>query len=692
MSELIIEFYSEEIPAGLQKWAAENIESMILKDFKKANLIYKKSECFWTPMRLSLIISGIPKKTSNIAQEKRGPRLGANEKAIQGFVSHLRIKKNDLIIQNTPNGDFYFYKINKKGVRATLIVENSIKNVVYNFPWKKSMRWGKRNLRWIRPLQNVLCVLDGSLINFNIDHISTSNKTIGHRFMSPNCITVHSKNEYFKKLESSNVLLDANKRVTEIFRKGKIISKRNNLLFKSNSDLVNEVANLVEYPHVFLGKFDKSFLRLPKEILEFTMIKQQKYFPLYKSNGSISNKFLGVSNIKIEKNSKIISGNSRVIMARLTDANFFYKNDLKKGLKNYSKELKNIIFHSKLGSMDQKVKRVSSLCKNYSINFKAKVKASVQSAQLAKADLCSEIVYEMPELQGLIGGIYAEKEGFSKDVVIAISEHYLPLGPLDDCPSIPESATLSFSDKVDSLVGFFMIGEKPRGSRDPFGIRRASLGVIRIIIERNIRIPLLEVIKAAIKNYQSQNFKISDKNNLISSSIIDFIYERLKFYLRDKNIAPDQIESVVKASNNYDLYDSFKRIVYLNKFMETTEGLELISVFKRVRRILYLEEKKVGFSYSGQVKKSLLKSSEEKALYSACIKNAVSIRKAIGMEQYEKALMHYKGIKTKLDNFFDNVLVNDKDHYIKTNRLNLLSMIRSSFAEYADFSLIDVGN
>ena len=692
MPELIIEFYSEEIPAGLQEWAAGHIEMMIAKDFKEANLNYQKSESFWSPMRLSIILSGVHLKTLDISHEKRGPRLGSNRKAIEGFANNFGVSKNDLSIKNTSNGKFYFFTLNKKGLKSSVIIEKSIKNIIQNFPWRKSMRWGEGDIKWIRPLHSILCVFNGSPIKFKIENITTGNTTFGHRFMSKKLITICSRKDYLTKLSGSNVLLKADERESNILREGNSIAKKNKLLFKPDSNLVKEVANLVEYPYVFLGKFDDSYLKLPKEILELTMVKQQKYFPLYKLNGSLSSMFLAVANIKVNKESEVIEGNSRVIKARLSDAQYFYENDLRKGLTSYLDGLSNIIFHSDLGSMQQKVERLSFICKNFSSNFSANVNTVLKSAKLAKADLCTEVVYEMPELQGIIGSVYAELEKFPLDVVTSIKEHYSPVGPSDNCPSIPESALLSFADKMDSLVGFLSIGLKPSGSKDPFGIRRACLGIIRIIFEKKIRLSLKTVIEDSMKSYESQQFKLQYKNSLICVLVTDFIYERFKFYLLEKNIPQDRIESVLSVEKNYDLYNSFQKIVNLHKFLSTEEGIKLISILKRVRRILYLEEKKVGIIYNGQVKKSLFKSFEEEELYDACLKNSTLIENMIQAEQYEKALKYFHDIKIQLDNFFNNVLVNEKDLDIKTNRLNLLSLIRNSFAEYADFSLIDTGN
>ena len=365
MSDLLIEFYSEEIPAGVQEWAASKIEKLLMATFKESNLNYKKSQCFWTPMRLSVLFFDLQSFSPNISEEKRGPRVGAKDDAISGFAKNLGVKKEDLNIQKTSGGDFYFYKVHKKGLSAKNVIKTGIEDIIRNFPWKKSMYWGNFDVRWIRPLHSILCVYNNSPVNFSIGPINSSNKTKGHRFIFDKEIIINSNKTYIKKLLNSYVILDASKRVSIILKNGEKLARQNKLCFKTDLKLANEVANLVEYPFVFLAEFDEEFLKLPKEVLELALVKQQKYFPLYNKNGSLSSKFLGVSNIKLLKNAEVIKGNSRVIRARLTDAQFFYENDLKKGLENMTPQLNEIIFHSSLGSMSQKVLRISSLCKLY---------------------------------------------------------------------------------------------------------------------------------------------------------------------------------------------------------------------------------------------------------------------------------------------------------------------------------------
>ena len=508
MSELLIELFSEEIPANLQESSVKTFELMMLNNFKEEGLNYNKSEVYWSPMRLTLCVEGMDSKSKDISINKRGPRFDANDSAINGFARGLEVNKSDLIVEETEKGKFYFYKNLKKGTSAEIIIENAIKDIIVSFPWKKSMRWGSNNLKWIRPLHNILCIFDGKPIKFNIDSLKSNSLTHGHRYLAANSISISNKEDYINQLLKANVIINPKERKEAIINSGKKLTNKAGLNFNPNENLLDEVCNIVEFPFLFIGSFDAEYLSLPEPILELTMIKQQKYFPLYKKDGSLSKKFMGVSNIPVSDNLNIISGNERVLKARLSDARFFYDNDIKKGLIKLSESLKNIIFHRSLGTMEDKIIRVNYIVSKYSECFKANSKLAITAAKLCKADLCSEVVYEMPELQGIIGSIYASEKNYPQEVSIAIKEQYSPLGPSDKCPSIPESAILSFSDKIDSLVGFIAMDMKATGSKDPFGLRRSCLGIIRIIIEKRIRISIMDVINASYASYENQNIKL----------------------------------------------------------------------------------------------------------------------------------------------------------------------------------------
>ena len=692
MAELLVELYSEEIPAGLQESSIKTFEAMLLKHFDEVGLIYKTSEVFWGPMRLTICIDGLALKSTDIEIDKRGPRVDANEMAINGFAKGLGVDIKDLSKIETDKGEFYFYKNTKQGLSASIIIEASIKNVILNFPWKKSMRWGVNKIKWIRPLHNILCVFDKNPLNFNIENILSDAKTYGHRYISPKAIVVKNKDDYIKKLLDANVLVDPKIRQDTILKLGNDLATTHNLIFKPEKQLLDEVSNIIEYPYLFIGEFDEKYLSLPAQILELTMIKQQKYFPLYNIDQTLSKNLLGVSNIPINNKTQIISGNERVLKARLSDARFFFDNDVKNGLEKLSEKIKNIIFHRALGSMDKKVQRIFFIANKYADTFNADAKLVGSAAKLCKSDLCSEIVYEMPELQGGIGSIYATLQGLPSEVVLAIKEHYSPLGPSDNCPTSPESSLLSLSDKLDSLIGFIAIDMKATGSKDPFGLRRSSLGIIRIILVNKIKISLKNLAHDSYGFYKKQDLKLILSKDETTKSYVEFLYDRLKVFMRDKGLSQSSIQAVYNVSKFSDILNDFNKIEALDKFLNDADGKKFLNILKRVRRILIIEEKKIDISIGTNVKESLLEAEEEKDLYKHQIKFSTEVYELLNNEEYEKAMESFSRIAIYLEKFFENVKVNIENKEIKENRLMLLSMIRNTFINFADFSLIDAEN
>ena len=692
MAELLIELYSEEIPAGLQETSAHTFKTLLIKSFLEAGLSFNNSEIFWSPMRLTVCVEGLALKSSDTEVNKRGPRVDANEMAINGFAKGLGVAVKELSKIETDKGNFYFYRNTKKGITASVIIEESIKNIILNFPWKKSMRWGTNNLKWIRPLHKIVCVFDEKPIIFNIENIYSGNKTYGHRFVSPKEIIVKNKKEYVQLLLDSNVIIDPIVRQETILSCGNELAKKHSLVFKPEKFLLEEVSNIIEYPYLFIGKFDKEYLSLPAPILELTMIKQQKYFPLYNVDKTLSKNFLAVSNIPVDNNSQIISGNERVLKARLSDARFFFDNDVKNGLTKLSAKLKNIIFHRSLGSMEKKVQRMSFITEKYSDIFKANKNLVVQAAMLCKADLCSEIVYEMPELQGRIGSIYAEIQGMPREVILSIKEHYSPLGPSDSCPTSSESSILSLSDKLDSLIGFIAIDMKATGSKDPFGLRRSCLGIIRIVLENKIRISMKKIAFDVYEAYAKQDIKLVLSKEESQTSYIEFVYDRLRVFMKDKGFSQSSIQAVYKVSNFSDILDDFNKIEALDKFINDAAGKDFLNILKRVRRILSIEEKKIDTPIGIKVNQNLLEMEEEKNLYNKQVTFSEEVNGLIKNEEYEKAMKSFSRISIYLEKFFESVKVNVEDKNIKNNRLMLLSMIRSTFIKFADFSLIEAEN
>ena len=692
MAELLIELYSEEIPAGLQETSAHTFKTLLIKSFLEAGLSFNNSEIFWSPMRLTVCVEGLALKSSDTEVNKRGPRVDANEMAINGFAKGLGVAVKELSKIETDKGNFYFYRNTKKGITASVIIEESIKNIILNFPWKKSMRWGTNNLKWIRPLHKIVCVFDEKPIIFNIENIYSGNKTYGHRFVSPKEIIVKNKKEYVQLLLDSNVIIDPIVRQETILSCGNELAKKHSLVFKPEKFLLEEVSNIIEYPYLFIGKFDKEYLSLPAPILELTMIKQQKYFPLYNADKTLSKNFLAVSNIPVDNNSQIISGNERVLKARLSDARFFFDNDVKNGLTKLSAKLKNIIFHRSLGSMEKKVQRMSFITEKYSDIFKANKNLVVQAAMLCKADLCSEVVYEMPELQGRIGSIYAEIQGMPREVILSIKEHYSPLGPSDSCPTSSESSILSLSDKLDSLIGFIAIDMKATGSKDPFGLRRSCLGIIRIVLENKIRMSMKVLALDAYEAYKEQGIKLILSQEEAQKSYIEFIYDRLKVFMKDKGFSQTSIQAVYNVSDFSDILDDFNKIEALDKFINDAAGKDFLNILKRVRRILSIEEKKIDTPIGIKVNQNLLEMEEEKNLYNKQVNFSEEVNGLIKNEEYEKAMKSFSRISIYLEKFFESVKVNVEDKNIKNNRLMLLSMIRSTFIKFADFSLIEAEN
>ena len=692
MAELLIELYSEEIPAGLQETSVHTFKTLLIKSFLEAGLSFNNSEIFWSPMRLTVCVEGLALKSSDTEVNKRGPRVDANEMAINGFAKGLGVAVKELSKIETDKGNFYFYRNTKKGITASVIIEESIKNIILNFPWKKSMRWGTNNLKWIRPLHKIVCVFDEKPIIFNIENIYSGNKTYGHRFVSPKEIIVKNKKEYVQLLLDSNVIVDPIVRQETILSCGNELANKHGLVFKPEKFLLEEVSNIIEYPYLFIGKFDKEYLSLPAPILELTMIKQQKYFPLYNVDKTLSKNFLAVSNIPVDNNSQIISGNERVLKARLSDARFFFDNDVKNGLTKLSAKLKNIIFHRSLGSMEKKVQRMSFITEKYSDIFKANKNLVVQAAMLCKADLCSEIVYEMPELQGRIGSIYAEIQGMPREVILSIKEHYSPLGPSDSCPTSSESSILSLSDKLDSLIGFIAIDMKATGSKDPFGLRRSCLGIIRIVLENKIRMSMKVLALDAYEAYKEQGIKLILSQEEAQKSYIEFIYDRLKVFMKDKGFSQTSIQAVYNVSDFSDILDDFNKIEALDKFINDAAGKDFLNILKRVRRILSIEEKKIDTPIGIKVNQNLLEMEEEKNLYNKQVNFSEEVNGLIKNEEYEKAMKSFSRISIYLEKFFESVKVNVEDKKIKNNRLMLLSMIRSTFIKFADFSLIEAEN
>ncbi len=720
MSEFLLELLSEEVPAGLQDFGARELEKLILKGLKEAGLKHGESHITYGPRRLALVIQDVEAKSPDISEERKGPRVGAPEKALAGFLRGAGLDNIDQCeIQSKKKGEFYVAKIEKAGRPATEILADVTQKMIENFPWPKSMRWGTGKLRWVRPLHSILALFDGKVVPFEIGGIKSGNKTYGHRFMAPDAITIKDFGDYDDKLVSAFVEIDTDDRQRYIMQQIDKLAKKAGLELVEDAALLAETAGLVEWPVVLMGDFDKSFLEVPQEVLMTSMKKHQKCFSLKNpKTGKLANKFLLVSNMVADDGGKAIThGNERVIRARLSDAVFFWEQDLKTPLDEMAKKLDNIIFHEKLGSQGKRVKRIAALARELAPLVGADPDDCERAAKLCKADLVSEMVGEFANLQGLMGRYYAEQQGESDAVAAACEEHYRPQGPSDAIPTAPVSIAVALADKLDILTGFFGVGDTPTGSKDPFALRRAALGVIRIIMENSIRLDLFsEIFESAmlisrklykdglsdslplkvsdnlLETLYEESFSEDDEANyalLITHNLITFFAQRLIVYLRDKGARHDLINAVFAYNGHADILMIVRRVEALGSFLETDDGANLLAGIKRAANILRIEEKKDKRSFDQPVDVKLLTKKAETRLFAAIEKMDKATGKALKKEDFAAAMKALAALRAPVDAFFDKVTVNDEDKNLRTNRLALLAQIRRATTKIADFSKIE---
>ena len=681
MPDLLLELFSEEIPARMQRKAAGDLRKMITDGLVDAGLTYEGAKEFWTPRRLTLSVNGLTKRSADIREERKGPRTDAPEKALAGFLRGAGLSSIDEAeVKNDPKkGDFYVAVINKPGRDAEDILQDLVPDIVKKFPWPKSMRWGKASsqagaMRWVRPLQSILCTFgpeteEPEVISFDIEGVPSGNKTRGHRFHAPDEIAVRRLHDYMAELEKANVVLDPERRKDIILHDAKDLAFAQGLELVEDAGLLEEVSGLVEWPVVLMGEFDEEFLNIPPEVIQLTIRVNQKCFVLKdQKTGKLTNKFILVSNIQPNDGGvEVAKGNGRVVRARLSDAKFFWETDLNVSLEERAKKLKIVTFHEKLGSQADRVERIKKLAVQLSEKTGADASLCERAASLCKADLMTEMVYEFPELQGLMGRYYAEIAGEDASVVTAMEDHYKPQGPSDDVPTDKVAATIALADKLDTLMGFWSIDEKPTGSKDPYALRRAALGVIRIILQNDFRLAL--------------------KSEGVSDDLLSFFHDRLKVFLRDQDARHDLIDAVI-TSDADDLLMIARRVEALTAFLNTDDGQNLLAGYKRSTNILAAEEKK-GAEIGSSIDASLLVLPEEKALAEAIDQASTKAESAVAAEDFGAAMQAVSIIRGPIDAFFDAVLVNDDDPKIRANRLALLAKIRSTTSLVADFTRIE---
>ncbi|WP_312943333.1 glycine--tRNA ligase subunit beta [Agrobacterium sp.] len=717
MPDLLLELRSEEIPARMQRKAAGDLKKLVTDALVEAGLTYDGAREYWTPRRLTLDIRGLNARSADVREEKKGPRTDANEKAIEGFLRGAGLSdiSQAQVVSDPKKGDFYIAVVNKPGRPAEDIIADVMPGIIRGFAWPKSMRSGpasmpkgssyggiegkgSESLRWVRPLQSIVCLFgpehdETQVIPFEIDGIVAGNVTYGHRFHAPEAITVRRFEDYFSNLEKAKVILDAERRKDIILHDAKDIAFANGLELVEDEGLLEEVSGLVEWPQVLMGTFEEDYLQIPAEIIRLTIKTNQKCFvtrPQGAEEG-LSNRFILVSNIQATDGGKeIMHGNGKVVRARLSDAKHFWTRDqgnlpdletLKASAEKFNLDLNkpldqrmakldalNVTFHAKLGTQGERVTRIRQLAKQLAPIVGADAALVDRAVVLAKADLRTEAVGEFPELQGLMGRKYALLQGENESVAAAIEEHWKPQGPTDLVPRDKVSLTVALADKLDTLSGFWAIDEKPTGSKDPFALRRAVLGVVRIIMERNVRLPLLSVIK--------------------DPDLLSFFHDRLKVYLRDLGARYDLIDAVLTPESD-DLLMVARRVEALTAFITDQDGINLLAGTKRATQLLAAEEKK-GTVVADGVADELLKLDAEKALYAAIKTASADAAKSVAGEDFRSAMQALSTLRAPVDKFFEDVLVNDEDAAIRANRLALLKAIREATGTVADFSKITV--
>ncbi len=692
MPELLLEILSEEIPARMQARAADDLKRLMCDGLKAAGLDFDNARTYVTPRRLVFVADNIPESTPDISEERKGPATDAPDKAIQGFLGSLGGLTLEQCEKREIKGrEFYFAVIEKKGTASAEVLPDVITGALSSLSWPKSMRWADYDLRWVRPIQGMLCVFNGQALAAVFGSSIAGDQTAGHRFLSPDPITVTNFTDYQDKLRDAKVMVDPDERRELIQAKASELAAEEGLAVKDDPGLLNEVAGLVEWPVVLMGKIDNQFMDLPPEVLVTSMRSHQKYFSCLDKDGNFANRFIVVANTEtVDGGKQVIAGNERVLSARLSDARFFWDTDRKQSLASRAPALKDRVFHAKLGNLDEKVDRVQALAADLSSSVPGADKDMVRSAaRLAKADLSTGMVGEFPELQGVMGRYYALNDGENTDVAEAIAEHYAPQGPNDMCPTRPVSVCVSLADKIDTLVGFFGIDEKPTGSKDPFALRRAALGVIRLIIENNLRINLAEVFAAVGTLYEDIEGFTCD-----SGDLLDFFADRLKVHLRGQGVRHDLIDAVFAVEKKGggredDLVRLLARVDALKAFLDTEDGANLLTAYKRAANILRIEEKKDGCTYNRNVDASALEQDEETALLSHLVAAEADILKALMDENFQDAMSVLATARPLVDAFFDHVTVNCDDATLRENRLNLLALVRHAMDPVADFSRIE---
>ena len=750
MPDLLIELFSEEIPARMQRRAADDLKARMTDGLVEAGLTYGGAAAFSTPRRLALALEGLPAESPTVVEERKGPRVDAPEKALEGFLRGAGVSKDELEIRDEKKGQVYFAKITRPGRPAEAIVAEVLEGVIRNFPWPKAMRWGAGSLRWVRPLHSILCVMtddagEASVVDLEIDGIRAGNTTQGHRFMGQGRFAVTGFEDYAAKLKRDKVLLNPEEREAHIWQEAENLAFAGGFEVVEDKGLLAEVAGLVEWPVALMGEIGEEFLGLPPEVLQTSMKEHQKFFSVKNPKSGRIERFITVANVETEDHgATILAGNQKVLAARLSDAKFFWENDLRvarDGMGAWIDQLEHVTFERQLGTQAARIARIRALAKEIAPAVGADAEMADEAARVAKADLSSEMVYEFPELQGLMGRYYAEAAGLPEDVAAACEEHYSPLGPSDEVPTRLVSVSVALADKLDTLTGFWAIDQKPTGSKDPFALRRAALGVIRIVLDNGYRIKLdrfidgqllrhkiglnakkasegeidtLEEVLDEVADhgvfgaaFQAVLDRVKDRDGApetgdgsllrtvgdavpdLSTDLLAFFHDRLKVYLRDQGIRHDVIDACLELDGGDDLALIVARARALQEVLATEEGENLVQGFKRANNILRQAEEKDGVEYSFGADVKFAEAPEEKALFAALDRAERAIAAAVKEEDFGAVMAAMAGLRAPIDAFFEAVQINTDKDIVRRNRLNLLNRIRVICLQAADLTRIE---
>jgi glycyl-tRNA synthetase beta chain len=691
MTDLLLEVFSEEIPARMQAGALDQLRTKLEAGLREARLSYVSVKGYVTPRRVAVMVEGLPDHQPDQTVERKGPKTSAPEAAIEGFCTSVGLSRAQLQVRGEEKDATYFAVSEQQGMSTQAALPDIITPILNGFHWPKSMRWGDFDPTWVRPLRSILCLFGTDIVPIAWGHLKAGSHTQGHRFMAPDAIRIASPDAYETALETAYVLADAAKRKAHIWAEATTLAAKHGFSVREDAGLLEEVTGLVEHPVALMGSFDASYLRLPPEVLVLEMRHHQKYFAVLDAQGNVTNRFIAIANLRAKDNgARIIAGNERVIRARLEDGAFYYEQDRRKSLDVWAEGLASMLFHKRLGTMAEKVMRITALANYLTVFVPHAQPTQVQrAAALCKADLTTGMVGEFPELQGVMGRYYALAEGVDEAVADAIRDHYKPAGVNDDIPTEPTAVVVALADKWDSLVGLFAAGEIPTGSKDPYALRRCALGILRMVRTNAIRLPLGDAIHHALKPF------VTLASAETAAHVQHFMMERLKVALKDEGVRHDLTEAALMQGADDDVVRITARARALQTFLGSEDGQNVLAAYKRAANILKKEEAKDGRTYDGTYDRELIVREMERTgeAYERDVVHALAearpkVETAVGQEEYHAALHQIAQLRTPLDAFFTHVMVNAEDSAVRINRLQILAAIRSLLHTVADFTVI----